>query len=84
MQVSLRDFPEQEFGTLKGKVEKIARTSNAEGEYMIDISLTNSLMTTYNKEVTFKQEMQGNAQIITEDLRLLERFFYKFKTLLKK
>ena len=57
MQVSLRDFPEQEFGTLKGKVEKIAQTSNGEGEYMIDISLTNSILMTYNKEVTFKQEM---------------------------
>ena len=36
----------------------------------------------YNKEIDFKQEMRGTAEIITEDLRLFERFFYQFKQLL--
>ena len=33
----------------------------------------------YDKEIEFKQEMRGTAEIITEDLRLIERFFYQLK-----
>lgn len=32
----------------------------------------------YN-QIDFKQEMRGIAEIITEDLRLIERFFYQLK-----
>ena len=28
------------------------------------------------EEITFKQTIKGNAEIITEDLRLIERFIY--------
>lgn len=34
-------------------------------------------------EISFKQEIQGTAEIITEDLRLIERVFYQFKEILK-
>ena len=36
-------------------------------------------MTSYKKEIPFKHEMNGTAEIITEDLRLIERFFQQFK-----
>ena len=36
--------------------------------------------TSYNKSIFFKQEMIGSADIITEDLRLIERFFSQFKS----
>jgi len=42
------------------------------------------LVTSYNKEIPFKQEMRGTAEIITEDLRLIERFFYQFKELVSR
>ena len=44
---------------------------------MIDVSLPKKLITSYNKKIDFKQEMRGTAEIITEDLRLIERFFYQ-------
>lgn len=44
--------------------------------------LSKKLTTTYNKEIDFRQEMKGTANIITEDLRLIERFFYKLKDVL--
>jgi hypothetical protein len=36
------------------------------------------------KEIEFRQEMQGIAEIITEDLRLIERFFYQLKDVFKR
>jgi multidrug efflux pump subunit AcrA (membrane-fusion protein) len=82
--VKLHNYPYTEFGMLKGKVENISQTPNKEGFYLIDVSLPNVLITSYNREIEFKQEMRGSAEIITEDLRLLERFFYQFKDLLDK
>ncbi|MFS4449040.1 HlyD family secretion protein [Maribacter sp. 2307UL18-2] len=79
--LKLKSFPETEFGMLKGKVKFISLSPDKEGFYLVDVSVPNNLVTTYNKKIEFKQEMRGTAEIITEDLRLLERFFYQFKQL---
>src|SRR5690606_19107855 len=44
-----------------------------------EVRLPKKLITSYNKEIPFKQEMFGPAEIVTENLRLLEWFFYQFK-----
>ncbi|MCF6350975.1 MAG: HlyD family efflux transporter periplasmic adaptor subunit [Flavobacteriaceae bacterium] len=77
--VRLENFPDYEFGVLKGKVEKISEITGKEGFYTIDVSLPEKLITSYKKEIEFKQEMRGTSEIITEDLRLIERFFYQIK-----
>ncbi len=80
--IKLQNYPDTEFGMLQGKVKSISLTPNKEGFYLIDVTLPKKLITSYNKEIEFKQEMTGTAEIITEDLRLIERFFYQFKQLL--
>ena len=75
--IKLQNYPDYEFGVLKGKVNTISEISNKEGFYSIDVSLPKKLITSYNKEIEFKQEMRGTAEIITEDLRLIQRFFYQ-------
>ena len=77
--IKLQNYPDYEFGVLKGVVNNISEISNNDGFYTIDVSLPKNLITSYNKEITFKQEMTGIAEIITEDLRLIERFFYQLK-----
>ncbi|WP_062060360.1 HlyD family secretion protein [Aquimarina longa] len=79
--IRLENFPDDEFGTLKGTVKHISLLPNKDGLYLIDVTLPEKLITTYNKEIPFKQEMRGIVEIITEDLRLIERFFYQFKKL---
>ena len=81
--IKLHNYPDYEFGVLKGTVTHISEISNKEGVYTIDVSLPKTLITSYNKEIEFKQEMQGVAEIITEDLRLIERVFYRLKDLFK-
>jgi multidrug resistance efflux pump len=79
--IKLDNYPDTEFGTLQGEVTNISLIPDTEGFYLVDVSLPSSLITSYNKEIVFKQEMRGTAEIITEDLRLIERFFYQFKQL---
>ncbi len=82
--IKLENFPDNEFGTLKGTVRRISLLPNKDGVYTIDVSLPDRLITTYDKEIPFKQEMRGVVEIITEDLRLIERFFYQFRKLIDK
>jgi hypothetical protein len=82
--ISIDNYPDTEFGTLKGAVQHISALPNTDGFYLIDVLLPETLMTSYNKKIEFKQEMIGSAEIITEDLRLIERFFYQFREILKR
>lgn len=77
--IKIENYPDTEFGVLVGTVKNISIIPDKEGFYLVDVELPKRLVTSYNKQIDFKQEMQGNAEIITEDLRLIERFFYQFK-----
>lgn len=79
--IRLANYPDKEFGILKGQVKRISLTPDKDGNLLIDISLPNGLETSYNKKIQFQQEMRGSAAIITEDLRLLERVFYQFRSM---
>jgi hypothetical protein len=69
---------------LNGLVKSISLIPDKEGLYFVDVGLPEKMITSYNKEIDFKQEMRGNAEIITEDLRLIERFFYQFREIVKR
>lgn len=83
--IKLNNYPETEFGILRGVVSNISQAPDNRGYYLLDISFpNNSLITNYNKQINFQEEMSGKAEIITEDLRLLERLFYQFRMLLNR
>lgn len=82
--IKLANYPDTEFGMLKGSLSHIALIPDIEGYYTIDVALPTNLITTYNKIIPFKQEMPATAEIITEDLRLIERFFYQFREVFKR
>ncbi len=73
--IKLLGFPENEYGILLGIVANISDVPN-EDFYLVKVDLKEGLNTTFDKELTFKQNINGNAEIITEDLRLIERFIY--------
>lgn len=81
--IKLENYPEAEFGTLQAKVNHITLVPNEEGFYLILAQLPKNLITSYKKQIDFKQEMRGSAEIITEDLRLAERFFSQIKDIFK-
>lgn len=82
--IKLENYPDTEFGVLNGKVKRTSLIPDEEGSYFIDVELPEKLITSYNKEIDFKQEMTGSAEIITEDLRLIERFFYQLREVFKR
>lgn len=84
MNIKLENYPDIEFGVLNGIVKNISLIPDSEGLYFVDVELPKKLITSYKKEIDFKQEMRGTAEIITEDLRLIERFFYQLKGILSR
>lgn len=82
--IKLENYPDTEFGVLNGTVKNISLIPDSEGLYYVDVELPKKLITSYKKEIDFKQEMRGTAEIITEDLRLIERFFYQFREIVKR
>lgn len=80
----LVNYPDTEFGTLEGKIKKMSVITDEDGMYAIDVSLPSTLVTTFNKEIEFQQEMRGTGEIVTEDLRLIERFFYQLRNVFKR
>ena len=79
--IRLANFPDREFGVLKGKIQNISLVPDKDGNLLLDVALPNGLKTSYNKQIIFQQEMKGSAEIVTEDLRLIERILYQFKSI---
>lgn len=77
--IRLANFPDREFGVLKGEVKNISLVPDKDGNLLIDVVLPKGLLSSYRKQIPFQQEMKGSAEIITEDLRLLERILYQFR-----
>jgi len=82
--VRLNNFPDQEFGYLEGLVQNISSIPNSDGQYVVEIRFPKGLTTNYNKQLPIARQMEGTAEIITEDIRLIERFFNPIKRILKK
>ena len=76
------NFPYMEYGYVVGKVKSISLIANNEN-YIVEVDLPQDLKTNYNIPLKFNQEMKGSAEIITEDLRLIQRFVNPVKSLLK-
>lgn len=84
--IRFNNYPDNEYGIVKGIVKNISLIpivdKNSNKCYMVDIKLPNGLNTSYNKELPFLPEMEGQADIITEDISLLERILMPIKKVL--
>ena len=76
--VRFLNFPDTEYGIVRGVVSNISVVPSGES-YTLEVSFSNGLMTSYGKELPFYHEMHATAEIITEDLRLLERLLMPLK-----
>ena len=82
--IRLANYPDREFGIIEGKLKTISSTPDKEGNLLLDIELPKGLQTSYKKQINFQQEMTGTADIVTDDLRLLERLLYQFRDIFKR
>ena len=81
--IRFNNFPDNQFGMVKGIVKSLSLIPTEEGNYIVEIAFPNGLKTSYNKELPLSQEMTARADIITENTRLIEQFFLPLKQLLK-
>lgn len=73
--LKFQSYPFQEFGSVLGKIEFISHIPTKENAYRAKVKLVNQLKTTYGKEVQFRDGLSANAEIVTKDISLLERFY---------
>jgi HlyD family secretion protein len=81
--IKLSGYPYLEYGMVRGIVKSISLVPIVDS-YIIEISLPDGLNTLYGTRLDFTQNMQGTAEIITEDLRLLQRIVNPFRYLITK
>jgi len=81
--IKLSSFPYIEYGMIRGVVKSKSLVSSGDG-YMIEISLPYGLTTLYGRKLDFTQNMQGTAEIITEDMRLIQKVINPFRHLISK
>ncbi len=79
--IRLDAFPYQEYGSIPTQVDKISLIPNMIGEgefaYQLELNLPQNLISSYGRELPFRQQMKGTAIIITEDKRIFHRVFEK-------
>lgn len=68
-------YPFQEYGTIKGKIDFISNISTDSG-YLAKVVLPNGLITNYKKQIQFRDGLTAQGEIITQNMRLLQRFYY--------
>ena len=86
--VKFDNFPHMEFGMVRVQIKNISlvpvTVEDNKKAYLLEVEFPEKLKTNYGKELTFSQEMTGSAEIITEDLRLLDKFLNPIKAVIKK
>jgi HlyD family secretion protein len=76
-------YPYEQFGTVSGKIEFISPTPTDSG-YLAKVTLPNGLTTNYGKTLQYQYGLLAQADIVTENMRLLERFYYNIRKQLKR
>jgi len=80
--LKLENFPYREWGTVEagvGSISQVPRTGENPG-YIVYLNI-DDLNTSYGKKLEFNQELIGTAEILLEEVTVLERLFYQFRNL---
>jgi HlyD family secretion protein len=68
-------YPFEQYGAVVGKIEHINNLPTDSG-YLAKVILPNGLITNYNKPLQYRDGLFAQADIITENMRLLERLYF--------
>ncbi|MEO6233154.1 MAG: HlyD family efflux transporter periplasmic adaptor subunit [Ferruginibacter sp.] len=76
-------YPNEQYGAVNGIIDFISTTPSDSG-YLAKVILPNQLITNYKKPLQYHNGLTAQAEIITEDMRLLERFYYNLVKQMRK
>jgi len=71
--VQLNGYPYAEFGSVYGQVEYISEIPVRDSLFFARIEFPSGLVTNYGRQIPPRNGMTGQAEIITQNMRLLER-----------
>ncbi|TRX45892.1 HlyD family efflux transporter periplasmic adaptor subunit [Fulvivirga sp. M361] len=84
--IKLANYPFQEFGMLIGTMGELsqvpAEIQPSEYYYSSNVLLNNNAITSYGNELPRVQQLIGTAEIMTDDLSLLMRFFSPLRAII--
>lgn len=78
--IRFESYPYKEYGMVIGRVASISPVTR-EDHYLVTVQLPQGLVTTYGKRLAYKFDMLGDAAIITQEMRLIQRIFSEFRFL---
>ncbi|MBS1655209.1 MAG: sigma-70 family RNA polymerase sigma factor [Bacteroidetes bacterium] len=76
-------YPYEQFGSVTGKIEYISSTPTDSG-FLAKVILPDGLRTNYKRELHYQNGLYAEADIVTEDMRLLQRFYYNMVKQIKR
>ncbi len=78
--IHIESYPFSQWGALEGRVKSLSDVPKSETipYYLVDVSI-NGLTTTFGKELQFKQNMNGQAYILLNELSLFERIMFNLR-----
>jgi len=68
-------YPVEQYGSVEGILSFISPIATDSG-YTAKIDLPKGLVTSFGKEIQYRDGLLSSADIITENMRLLQRFYY--------
>jgi multidrug resistance efflux pump len=81
--IKLSGYPYLEYGMVRGIIKSKSLVPSKDA-YIIEIELPQGLTTLYGIKLDFNQNMQGTAEIITEDVRLLQKIINPFRYMISR
>jgi len=72
-------YPSTEFGYLSGVVKYISNIPNRRDSFTVKVYLVKGLQTNYNQTIFFRNNLSAQAEIITDERRLLDRLLGQLK-----
>jgi multidrug efflux pump subunit AcrA (membrane-fusion protein) len=81
--IKLSGYPYLQYGMVRGIVKSKSLVPAGDA-YVIEIELPDGLKTLYGTNLEFTQNMQGTAEIITENIRLLQKIVNPFRYMVSK
>ena len=86
--IKLNDYPYMEFGFVQVDLSSISLVPYSDATlgnvYVLEVEFPDSLITKYGTYIPYRPEMTGIAEIITEDLTVLDRLINPIKAVLKR
>ncbi len=78
--IKLEGYPYMQHGMLSGKINSVPLVPDEEG-YIIEIGITNGMISNHHEQLRLIQGMKGTADIITGQMRMIYRFINPLRVL---